>query len=62
VRQLTFAQAIHEAVDLAMELDPAVYTMGLGVPDPRGIFGTLWGFTKSMARIAPSTLLHRKMP
>ncbi|MGA2267009.1 MAG: transketolase C-terminal domain-containing protein [Bryobacteraceae bacterium] len=43
MRQLTFAQAIREAVDLAMERDPNVYIMGLGVPDPRGIFGTTLG-------------------
>lgn len=43
MRQLTFAQAIREAVDLTMGCDPAVYTMGLGVPDPRGIFGTTLG-------------------
>jgi pyruvate dehydrogenase E1 component beta subunit len=40
MRQLTVAQAIHEALDLAMGSDPNVYVMGLGVPDPRGIFGT----------------------
>ena len=43
MRQLTFAQATREAVDLAMEHDPNVYIMGLGVPDPRGIFGTTLG-------------------
>jgi pyruvate dehydrogenase E1 component beta subunit len=39
-RQLTYAQALHEALDLALERDPRVYVMGLGVPDPIGIFGT----------------------
>jgi pyruvate dehydrogenase E1 component beta subunit len=43
MRQLTVAQAIREAIDLAMERDPRVYIMGLGVPDPRGIFGTTLG-------------------
>ncbi|MBI4317864.1 MAG: alpha-ketoacid dehydrogenase subunit beta [Chloroflexi bacterium] len=43
MRQLKFFQAINEAVDLCMAKDPAVYVMGLGVPDPKGIFGTTLG-------------------
>jgi len=39
-RQLTYAQALNEALDLALTRDPRVYIMGLGVPDPIGIFGT----------------------
>ncbi len=42
-RQLKFSQAINEALDLCMARDPAVYTIGLGVPDPKGIFGTTSG-------------------
>lgn len=42
-RELTFAQAINEATDLCMGADPAVYLMGLGVPDVKGIFGTTSG-------------------
>src|SRR5208282_1784929 len=42
-RQLTFAESIREAIDLCMEYDPSVYIMGLGVPDPKGIFGTTAG-------------------
>ncbi len=42
-RRLTFAQAINEALDLCLAADPAVYVMGLGVPDPKGIFGTTIG-------------------
>jgi len=42
-RRLKFTQAIHEAIDLCMAKDPAVYVMGLGVPDPKGIFGTTLG-------------------
>ena len=43
-RKLTFAQAIWEATDQSMSRDPNVYIMGLGVPDPKGIFGTTLGF------------------
>ena len=39
-REITFAQALNEATDLCLEKDPSVYLMGLGVPDPKGIFGT----------------------
>lgn len=40
MRELFFHQAIREATDLCLDKDPSVYLMGLGVPDPKGIFGT----------------------
>ena len=42
-RELKFFQAINEAIDLSMAKDPAIYTMGLGVPDPKGVFGSTLG-------------------
>ncbi len=42
-RELKFFQAINEAIDLSMAKDTAVYIMGLGVPDPKGIFGSTLG-------------------
>ena len=42
-RDLKFLQAINEAIDLCMAEDPAVYIMGLGVPDPKGVFGSTLG-------------------
>ena len=42
-RELKFFQAINEAIDLCLAKDPDVYVMGLGVPDPKGIFGTTLG-------------------
>ncbi len=42
-RQLKFSDAIREATDQAMAIDPSVYIVGLGVPDPKGIFGTTLG-------------------
>ncbi|MCX5712973.1 MAG: pyruvate dehydrogenase complex E1 component subunit beta [Candidatus Omnitrophica bacterium] len=42
-REITYAQAILEATDQCMQNDPSVYIMGLGVPDPKGIFGTTLG-------------------
>ncbi len=43
MRELTFAKAICEATKQCMERDASVYVMGLGVPDPGGIFGTTLG-------------------
>ena len=45
-RQLRFAQAINDALDVAMAADARVYVMGLGVPDPKGIFGTTLGLVE----------------
>ncbi len=45
-RKINFASAIHEATDYCLGHDPSVYVMGLGVPDPRGIFGTTTGLAK----------------
>ena len=42
-REITYAQAVLEATDQCMDKDPSVYIMGLGVPDPKGIFGTTLG-------------------
>lgn len=40
---MTFAKAINEALTEAMTLDPDVICYGLGVPDPKGVFGTTMG-------------------
>src|ERR1700712_1906960 len=45
-RQITFADAIREAQDQSLARDPSVYLMGLGVPDPKGIFGSTLGLTE----------------
>ena len=42
-RELLFYQAINEAIDFCMAKDPSVYIMGLGVPDPKGVFGSTLG-------------------
>ena len=42
-RTLTFTEAIREAQCQCLEADDSVYIMGLGVPDPKGIFGTTTG-------------------
>jgi acetoin:2,6-dichlorophenolindophenol oxidoreductase subunit beta len=39
-RAISFGQAIGEATVIAMERDPSVFVMGVGVDDPGGIFGS----------------------
>ena len=41
--EIQYSAAILQATDQLMEMDPQVYLMGLGVPDPKGIFGTTTG-------------------
>jgi len=42
-REITYADAILEATTQCMDEDSSIYIMGLGVPDPKGIFGTTLG-------------------
>lgn len=42
-RMLTYAHAIREAQAQCLADDKSVYVMGLGVPDPKGVFGTTLG-------------------
>ncbi len=46
MRKLKYAQAVLEATDQMMEKDPSIYVMGLGVPDPKGTFGTTLGLAE----------------
>jgi len=43
MRELTYSQALSEGLIQAMEKDESVFTMGVGVDDPKGIFGTTLG-------------------
>ena len=38
--QMTYAEAINEALHEAMQLDSSVICYGLGVTDPKAVFGT----------------------
>jgi len=40
MRSLAFSEAINEALHIAMDMDPKVLCYGLGVDDPKRIFGT----------------------
>ena len=46
----TFAQAINLALHEAMFLDPAVICYGLGVTDPKAVFGTTSGLEQRFGR------------
>ncbi len=46
-RQITFSEAIREALDQSLANDPSVFIMGLGVPDPKGVFGTTLGLQET---------------
>lgn len=43
MREITFAKAINEALHQALAEDSSVITYGLGVDDPKGVFGTTLG-------------------
>jgi len=43
IREISYAEAIREAFDQVLGRDPSVYLIGLGVPDPKGFFGTTSG-------------------
>lgn len=45
-RELSFTAAIKEAFEITLETDPSVFLIGLGVPDPKGIFGTTSGLAE----------------
>lgn len=40
---VTYAEAIRDALSVALARDPSVIVYGLGVPDPKGVFGTTLG-------------------
>ncbi len=42
-REISYAAALREAQDACLERYPEVLLMGLGVPDPKGIFGSTLG-------------------
>lgn len=43
IRILTCTEALRDAQDLCLSKYPEVFIMGLGVPDPKGIFGSTLG-------------------
>lgn len=49
-RVLSYMEALHEALSLALELDPKVLILGQGVNDPRGMFGVTTGLHEKFGK------------
>lgn len=54
-RTITYAQAVSEATDQAMQLDPGVFVIGQGTRDPGQIFGTVNGL---FAKYGPERVIE----
>ena len=50
MREIKYFEAINEALRHAMEQDDRVFLMGLGVDDPKGIFGSTLGLWQRFGR------------
>lgn len=50
MREIKYFEAINEALRQAMEQDDRVFLMGLGVDDPKGIFGSTLGLWQQFGR------------
>ena len=50
MREITFSQAVNEALETAMRLDDSVIQYGLGVTDPLGVFGTTLGLEEKFGK------------
>ena len=60
-RIITYAEALREAQDYCLSAYPETYLMGLGVPDPKGIFGTTLPAAKQFERRVMETPLSENM-
>ncbi len=49
-RKITYGEAIKEALEVAMDSDDSVICYGLGVDDPKGIFGTTLGLQEKFGQ------------
>lgn len=49
-RELSYRDAIHEALAQALERDPKVFLIGEGIDDPGGVFGTTIGLVQQFGR------------
>jgi pyruvate/2-oxoglutarate/acetoin dehydrogenase E1 component len=53
-RTITYNEALREGTAVAMAADPSTFLMGLGVPDPKAVFGTTAGL---QAQFGPERVL-----
>ncbi len=49
-KKIKFNEAINEAFSICLKKDKNVYLIGLGVPDPKGIFGTTLNLQKKFGK------------
>ena len=49
-RVLSYMEALHEALSLALELDPKVLILGQGINDPKGMFGVTTGLHEKFGK------------
>ena len=47
-----YGEALHQAMLIAMERDPSVFVMGIGVDDHKAVFGSTRGTRKQYSRFA----------
>ena len=50
MKNITYAEAINSAIDIAMSIDDKVICYGLGANDPKGIFGTTLGLEEKFGK------------
>tara|TARA_B100001250_G_C19811734_1_gene796023 strand:+ start:792 stop:1847 length:1056 start_codon:yes stop_codon:yes gene_type:complete len=50
MRTKKYSEAINEALSTAIEIDKSVICYGLGVPDPKGVFGTTQGLQEKFGK------------
>ena len=50
MNKITYTQAVNDAITVAMTMDEHVICYGLGVPDPRGVFGTTIGLQERFGK------------
>lgn len=62
-RVISYVDALHEALALALELDPKVLVLGQGVNDPKGMFGVTTGLHEKygVARVFDTPLSEEGM-
>ena len=49
-RQISYVEAIREALDQSMTLDKSVIVIGEGVPDPKAIFNSTLGLQEKYGK------------
>ena len=49
-KYITFSESINQALDFALKKDKKLFCYGLGINDPKGIFGTTIGLSKKYGK------------